>query len=243
MIETVGLTRTFGDVVAVRDLDLHIEAGEIVGFLGPNGAGKTTTMRMLTCTLPPSAGSAKVAGFDVAAESLEVRRRIGFMPEHVPLYHDLSVRALLSYVAELKDVPREGLDEHLDRIMERTGLVDMSRRQVGQLSKGYRQRVGLAQALVGDPGVLILDEPASGLDPHQNVEIRELIRSFRGKRTVLLSSHILGEVEKICDRVLIIHRGRLVPAGELQQLREEGGLEAAFLRLTGGLPATPEAGS
>ena len=241
MIETVGLTRTFGDIVAVDGLDLRIEAGEIVGFLGPNGAGKTTTMRMLTCTMPPSSGTAKVAGFDVATESLAVRRHIGFMPEHVSLYTDLSVLTLLRYVAELKDVPRPGLDDHLEEVMANTGLSDMRERRVGHLSKGYRQRVGLAQALVGDPAVLILDEPAAGLDPHQNVEIRELIRGFRGKRTVLLSSHILGEVEKVCDRVLILDRGRLVSAEELKRLREHGGLEAAFLKLTGGLPTTPEA--
>jgi ABC-2 type transport system ATP-binding protein len=241
MIETVGLTRTFGEVVAVDGLDLSIAAGEIVGFLGPNGAGKTTTMRRLTCTLPPSRGSARVAGFDVATQSIEVRRRIGFMPEHVPLYTDLSVLALLRYVAELKDAPREGLADHLDRIMERTGLTEMVGRRVGQLSKGYLQRVGLAQALVGDPEVLILDEPAAGLDPHQIVEIRELIRSFRGNRTVLLSSHILGEVEKVCDRVMIMDRGRLVPAEELARLRESGSLEAAFLTLTGGVPVQPKA--
>jgi len=242
MIETAGLTRTFGDVVAVEGLDMSIATGEIVGFLGPNGAGKTTTMRMLTCTLPPSSGSAKVAGYDVATESIEVRRRIGFMPEHVPLYTDLSVLAMLRYVAELKDVERSAVDDQLERIMASTGLSDMSKRRVGHLSKGYRQRVGLAQALVGDPEVLILDEPAAGLDPHQIVEIRELIRSFRGERTVLLSSHILGEVEKVCDRVLLLDRGRLVPAEDLERMRGEGGLEDAFLRLTGGVPSSPEVG-
>ncbi len=241
MIETVGLSRRFGDVVAVDGLDLKVEPGEIVGFLGPNGAGKTTTMRMLTCTLPPSAGSARVAGFDVTDQSLEVRRRIGFMPEHVPLYTDRSVRSFLTYVADLKGVEREGLDGYLDAVMERTGLTEMSGRLVGHLSKGYRQRVGLAQALVGDPDVLILDEPAAGLDPHQIVEIRELIRSFRGRRTVLLSSHILGEVEKVCDRVLVMDRGRLVPQEELERRRAEGGLEQAFLSLTGApRPADPE---
>ena len=243
MIEAVGLTRRFGDTVAVDGLDFRVEPGEIVGFLGPNGAGKTTTMRMLTGTLPPSAGRALVAGLDVAEASLEVRRRIGFMPEHVPLYPDMTVRALLRYVAELKGVPSRGRDDHVDGLLERVAALDMADRLVGHLSKGYRQRVGLAQALTGDPEVLILDEPAAGLDPHQIVEIRELIRGYRGRRTVLLSSHILGEVEKLCDRVLILHRGRLAGGVETERLRAEGGLEAAFLRLTGGLPLTAPAPS
>jgi len=243
MIEAVGLTRRFGDTVAVDGLDFRVESGEIVGFLGPNGAGKTTTMRMLTGTLPPSAGRATVAGLDVADSSLEVRRRIGFMPEHVPLYPDMTVRALLRYVAELKSVPAAERDDHVDTLLARVDARDMADRLVGHLSKGYRQRVGMAQALIGDPEVLILDEPSAGLDPHQIVEIRELIRSYRGRRTVLLSSHILGEVEKLCDRVLILHRGRLVGSDEMERLRGDGGLEAAFLRLTGGmlLPAEEDA--
>jgi len=239
MIEAVGLTRRFGDTVAVDGLDFRVEPGEIVGFLGPNGAGKTTTMRMLTGTLPPSSGRALVAGLDVAEASLAVRRRIGFMPEHAPLYPDMSVRALLRYVADLKGVDRAARDAHVDALLERVDALDMADRLVGHLSKGYRQRVGLAQALTGDPEVLILDEPAAGLDPHQIVEIRELIRGYRGRRTVLLSSHILGEVEKVCDRVLILHRGRLVGGDEMERLRGDGGLEAAFLRLTGGLTPSP----
>jgi ABC-2 type transport system ATP-binding protein len=244
MIEAVGLTRRFGATVAVDGLDFRVEPGEIVGFLGPNGAGKTTTMRMLTGTLPPSRGQALVAGLDVADASLAVRRKVGFMPEHVPLYTDQTVLGLLHYVAELKNVDRSTLANHLDDIMERVGLTDMAKRLVGHLSKGYRQRVGLAQALVGDPEVLILDEPTAGLDPHQIVEIRELIRSYHGTRTVLLSSHILGEVEKVCDRVLIMNQGRLVSNKEMDSLRGDGGLEAAFLRLTGGMMAhDPEAKS
>ncbi len=244
MIEAVGLTRRFGATVAVDGLDFRVEPGEIVGFLGPNGAGKTTTMRMLTGTLPPSRGQALVAGLDVADASLAVRRKVGFMPEHVSLYMDQTVHGLLRYVADLKNVDRSTLADHLDDIMDRVGLTDMAGRLVGHLSKGYRQRVGLAQALVGDPEVLILDEPTAGLDPHQIVEIRELIRSYHGTRTVLLSSHILGEVEKVCDRVLIMNQGRLVSNEEMDSLRGDGGLEAAFLRLTGGMMAPdPEARS
>jgi len=242
MIEAVGLTRRFGATLAVDGLDFRVEPGEIVGFLGPNGAGKTTTMRMLTGTLPPSAGRAMVSGLNVAEASLDVRRRVGFMPEHVSLYTDQTVLELLRYVAELKSVERGVIPDHLDDIMRRVGLTNMAGRLVGHLSRGYRQRVGLAQALVGDPEVLILDEPAAGLDPHQIVEIRELIRGYHGSRTVLLSSHILGEVEKICDRVLILHRGQLVSNDEMENLKGDGGLEAAFLRLTGGMVSTdPEA--
>lgn len=240
MIEAVGLTRRFGKTVAVDGLDFHVARGEIVGFLGPNGAGKTTTMRLLTGTLPPSAGTARVDGLDVRDAGPEVRRRLGFMPEHVPLYPDQTVRRFLTYVADLKGVEGGGRDAHVAEVLESVGAADVADRLVGHLSKGYRQRVGLAQALVGDPPLLILDEPAAGLDPHQIVEIRELIRGYRGERTVLLSSHILGEVEKICDRVLILHRGRLVSSEEMDRLRGEGGLEAAFLRLTGGMMSEPE---
>ncbi len=238
MIEAHGLTRRFGDTVALDGVGFTVARGEVVGLLGPNGAGKTTAMRILTCTLPPTGGRAAVAGFDVVDESLEVRRRVGFMPEHVPLYPDATVTEHLRFTAEMKGVATAGRDAHLDDIMARAGLPEVRGRMVGNLSKGYRQRVGLAQALVGDPEVLILDEPTSGLDPHQIVEIRDLIRSFRGERTVLLSSHILAEVSRTCSRVIILDRGRLVAEVAAEELPAEAtkprdALEDIFLRLTG----------
>ncbi len=228
MIEAVGLTRFYGPVAALRDVSFRIDAGEVVGFLGPNGAGKSTTMKILTGSLAPSAGSARVAGYDILDESLAVRRRIGFMPEQVVLYPDQTVEGLLEFVAVLKGVPASGRRAHLDGIMARTGLSQVKGKLIASLSHGFRKRAGLAQALVGDPEVLILDEPTSGLDPQQIVEIRELIRGFRGLRTVLLSSHILSEVEAVCNRVLILNRGRLVgeqgsegvPAGDLAEMAE-----------------------
>jgi ABC-2 type transport system ATP-binding protein len=218
MIEVTGLGRRFGDTVALADVSFRVAPGEIVGFLGPNGAGKTTTMKILTCSLAPSSGRAVVAGHDVGAEPLAVRRKVGFMPEHVPLYPDNAVHEYLCFVADLKGVPRGEVEPHLEEIEVRTGLADVRRRLIGHLSKGYRQRVGLAQALVGDPDILILDEPTAGLDPHQIVEIRELVRGFRGRRTVLLSSHILGEVSLLCERVLILDRGRLVAEADPREL-------------------------
>jgi len=210
MIKVNGLTRRYGSTIALDDLSFEVARGEVVGFLGPNGAGKSTTMKILTCSLAPSGGSAQVAGHDVVTEAISVRRHIGFMPEHVALYTDQRVDSLLDFVAELKGVPVDRKRAHLDDLIERTGLPEVRGKLVGDLSHGYRKRVGLAQALIGDPEVLILDEPTSGLDPHQIVEIRELIKNFRGKRTVLLSSHILTEVSAICERVLILDKGRLV---------------------------------
>lgn len=210
MIEVRGLTRRYGGTLALDDVTFVVAEGEIVGFLGPNGAGKSTTMKILTCSVAPTAGTASVAGCDVLDDPLGVRRRIGFMPEHTALYTDQSVRSLLEFVAAVKEFPAAGRRAHLDGIVERTGLADVRGKLVGALSHGYRKRVGLAQALVGDPQVLILDEPTSGLDPHQTVEIRELIKGLRGRRTVLFSSHILSEVSATCERVLILDKGRLV---------------------------------
>jgi len=210
MIKVNGLTRRYGAMLALEDLSFQVGQGEIVGFLGPNGAGKSTTMKILTCSLAPSGGSAQIGGHDVVDEAIAVRRQIGFMPEHVSLYTEQSVAAFLQFVAEIKNVPASLKAAHIDRVIQQTGLQDVQPKLVGNLSHGFRKRVGLAQALIGDPQVLILDEPTSGLDPHQIVEIRELIKSFRGERTVLLSSHILTEVSAVCDRVLIIDKGRLV---------------------------------
>ncbi len=210
MIEVTSLGRRFGETVALEDLTFAVAPGEIVGFLGPNGAGKTTAMRILTCTLPPSSGRAVVAGHDVVAEPLAVRRSVGFMPENVPLYPDSTVEEHLRFVGRLKRVADAALGAQVADAERRAGLESVRGRLVGHLSKGFRQRVGLAQALIGDPPILILDEPSVGLDPSQIVEIRELIRSFRGEKTVLLSSHILNEVSLICERVLILDHGRLV---------------------------------
>ena len=229
MIETSGLTKRFGDFEALSELNISIPTGEITGFLGPNGAGKTTAMRILTCTMSPDCGSATVAGFDVVDQPDEVRKRIGFMPENAPLYPDMTVTELLNFVARIKAV--ESAD-HVESIITQTGLDSMRGKLVAHLSRGFRQRAALAQALIGDPEILILDEPTSGLDPHQIVEIRELIRDLRGHRTVLLSSHQLDEVARICSKVLIIDRGKLVV--EVDPLQVEGTLEDLFLRSTSG---------
>ena len=218
MIEVSGLTRRYGARAAVLDLSFQIPAGEIVGVLGPNGAGKTTTLRMLTGYLPPSSGDARVAGHDVVTDSMRVRERIGYLPESVPLYRDLTVSSHLDLVATLKGMPRTGRRERIQQIVESCGLTDVYTRRIGTLSRGYRQRTGLAQALVNDPDVLFLDEPTVGLDPRQIVEIRELIRGLAGRRTIMLSTHILPEVGHLCQRVLIIHRGRLVSDGPPGQL-------------------------
>jgi ABC-2 type transport system ATP-binding protein len=210
MIEVKGLARRYGSTRALVDLSFKVAEGEVVGFLGPNGAGKSTAMKILTCSLAPTAGSASVAGFNVQNDPIEVQRRIGFMPEHVAIYTDMPVLDYLRFVAEIKGVARREAVAHVDAIIEQTGLAEVRHKQVGNLSHGFRKRVGLAQALISDPQVLFLDEPTSGLDPHQIVEIRHLIKSFRGKRTVLLSSHILSEVSAICERVLILDKGRLV---------------------------------
>lgn len=210
MIEVRNLSRRFGTVQALDGVSFHVAEGEVAGFLGPNGAGKSTCMKILTGSLAPGRGEVRLGGHDVVAHPLAARRRVGFMPEHTPLYPDNTVRELLHFVADLKGVPRRELRAHLDAVIERCHLAEVSHRLVNHLSKGYRQRVGLAQALVGDPPVLILDEPTSGLDPHQIVEIRELVRSFRGEKTVLLSSHILAEVSQVCDRIIILDKGKLV---------------------------------
>jgi len=210
MIEVKGLARRYGSTRALVDLSFKVDQGEVVGFLGPNGAGKSTTMKILTCSLAPTAGTASVAGFDILDDPISVRRNIGFMPEHVALYSDQPVLGFLRFVAKLKGVDPGRVASHVDGLIDQTGLGDVRHRMVGNLSHGFRKRVGLAQALVSDPGVLILDEPTSGLDPHQIVEIRHLIKGFRGERTVLLSSHILSEVSAVCERVLILDKGKLV---------------------------------
>lgn len=210
MIEVSHVSKRFGEHRAVTDLTFTVQRGEIVGLLGPNGAGKTTTMRLITGYMPPSAGTIRVAGFDTWEEPLEVKRRVGYLPEHPPVYPDMTVEAYLLFVAALKGVPRPRRRAEAQEAAERTGVTHVWKRLIGNLSRGYRQRVGLAQALLGKPDVLILDEPTVGLDPAQIVEVRQLIRSLAGEHTVILSSHILPEVRQTCQRVLIMNRGRLV---------------------------------
>ncbi|HEX5656106.1 MAG TPA: ABC transporter ATP-binding protein [Polyangiales bacterium] len=219
MIEVRHLTKRYGDRVAVRDLSFDVARGEVMGFLGPNGAGKSTTLRMLTGFLEPTEGEIKIAGFDARRQALEVKRSIGYMPEAVPLYLDMRVVEYLRYRAALKGVPRREIDKHVDRALELASVGDVKTRIIGQLSKGYRQRVGLADALVADPPLLILDEPTAGLDPNQIRQVRDLVRALAKEKTVMLSTHILPEVEAICARVVIIDRGQLKFTGRPEELR------------------------
>ena len=210
MIEVQHLTKRYGRVTAVDDVSFRVERGEILGFLGPNGAGKTTTMRILTGYMPATEGKAIVAGFDVFDQPIEAKRRTGYLPETPPLYPDMSVIEYLDFVAKIKGVPSSGRRDRVRGAMERTRVADMANRACSKLSKGYRQRVGLAQALIHNPDVLILDEPTAGLDPKQIIETRELIKDLAGDHTVILSTHILPEVSQTCHRVVIINRGKVV---------------------------------
>ena len=210
MIEVEGLTKVYGNKTAIDNLTFTVQQGEVVGFLGPNGAGKTTMMRVLSCYMPPTSGTARVDGYDIRTQALDVRRRIGYLPEHVPLYTDLTVTQYLGFVAEAKGLSRLTRRQRVGEAIERCLLQDARGRIIGKLSKGYRQRVGLAQALLGEPPILILDEPTIGLDPKQIIEIRSLIRDMQGERTVILSTHILPEVSMVCQRVIIINEGRIV---------------------------------
>jgi ABC-2 type transport system ATP-binding protein len=220
-IDAEHLHKTFAGSVAVRDVSFRVERGEVVGFLGPNGAGKSTTIRMLTGVFPPSSGRASIAGHDVVREKIAARRELGYLPERTPLYGDMSVARYLGFVADMKALPVREAGAAIRRAMGATGIEHVSHRLVGNLSKGYRQRVGIAQAILGDPRVLILDEPTAGLDPEQVTEIRMLIRSLGDeRRTVILSSHILSEVEQICSRVIIMAGGRILAVDEPRQLEE-----------------------
>ena len=218
MIEVLDVTKKYGRVKAVDSLSFRVEKGEILGLLGPNGAGKTTTMNIVTGYIPATEGTVRVAGHDILDESAEVKKRIGYLPENPPLYLDMTVNEYLGFVTELKKVPRDKRKTDMDRVKAVTGIGDVGGRLIKNLSKGYRQRVGLAQALVGNPEVIVLDEPTIGLDPRQITEIRDLIKSLQKEHTVILSSHILSEVNMICDRVVIIHRGRLVATDTPQNL-------------------------
>lgn len=224
MIEVENLTKTYGPIVAVNHVSFTAKPGQVTGFLGPNGAGKTTTMRMLTGFMPPASGRAVVAGYDVFENSMEVRKRVGYLPENVPLYRDMTALGYLMYMAEIRGVPNRR--QKALEVLERVALVNRADSRIRALSKGMRQRVGLAQALLHDPQVLILDEPTIGLDPLQVLELRELVRELGRSHTVLFSTHILSEAEQVCDSVVIINRGQIVAQGsplELRSLLERGG--------------------
>ena len=224
MIEVKNLTKYYGSKAAIEDVTFKVEKGEIVGFLGPNGAGKTTTMRILTCFLAASSGTATIEGYDIFSHSLEVRRRIGYLPEHPPLYLEMTVKSYLKFIARIKDIPRRQHRDKILSVVEKTGLKDYYSARCGSLSKGFRQRVGLAQALIHDPPVLIMDEPTSGLDPIQIVGIRKLIKGLAGEHTVILSTHILPEVGMTSTKVIIISDGRIVavdtPENLIEQIRK-----------------------
>jgi len=209
MIKVQGLTKRYARTVAVDHISFEVQKGQIVGFLGPNGAGKTTTMRVLTCFLPPTAGTAQVAGFDVLEQPLEVKRRIGYLPEAPPLYPEMEVREYLTFVGKLKGIPKSDLSRRVAEVCERCAIGDYRDKLISKLSRGYRQRVGLAQAIIHNPDVLILDEPTAGLDPKQIIETRQLIKGLAGDHTIILSTHILSEVEQTCQHVIIINQGKL----------------------------------
>lgn len=217
-IEVKNLVKRYGEVEALRGISFSVEPGEIVGFLGPNGAGKSTTMKILTCFMGANGGEAKVAGFDVFENPDEVRRRIGYLPESVPLYDDMLVWDYLAFVAELRGVPKDKREAAIEKTVRMTGLGGMLGRAVEELSKGYRQRVGLAQAIIHEPDVVILDEPTSGLDPNQIIEIRDVIKTIGAEKTVLFSTHIMQEVAAVCDRIIIINRGKLTADDTLERL-------------------------
>ncbi len=221
MIEVQDLTKAYGSVTAVDHVSFTVNKGEILGFLGPNGAGKTTTMRVLTGFMPATSGTARIAGFDVFKDSLEVRRRIGYLPEVPPVYPDMSVETYLDFVAQIKNVPSEKRRDRISDALQKTSLVDKRQELIKRLSRGYKQRVGIAQALVHDPDVIILDEPTVGLDPKQIIEVRNLIKGLAGTHTIVLSTHILPEVSMTCDRVVIINKGKIVAVDTPQNLTRQ----------------------
>jgi len=218
-VKVTNLTKIYGPQRAVDNITFEARRGEVLGFLGPNGAGKTTTMKIITGYLPQNGGTAEVCGFNVATQAMDARKRVGYLPEHNPLYREMYVREYLAFTAGLHQV--KNVAKQVDEMVERTGLGSHRHKQIGALSKGYRQRVGLAQAMLHNPDVLILDEPTSGLDPNQIVEIRQLIKDLGKEKTVILSTHILGEVEAVCDRAIIINKGKLVADAPIQELKQQ----------------------
>ncbi|MDA9881443.1 gliding motility-associated ABC transporter ATP-binding subunit GldA [Crocinitomicaceae bacterium] len=230
-IEVKNLFKYYGDQAAVKDITFKVNSGEIVGFLGPNGAGKSTTMKIITGYISASSGKVKVCGMPVTESSLDTRRKIGYLPENNPLYLDMYVKEYLTFVGNIYKVPN--LKERVDEMIEKVGLEVEQNKKIGQLSKGYRQRVGLAQAIIHDPEVLILDEPTSGLDPNQLLEIRSLIKSIGKEKTVMLSTHIMQEVEAICDRIVIINKGEIVADNTAKDLQSEGGNLTVYAEFEG----------
>ena len=230
MIEVRNLTKRYGDLIAVRDISFSAGTGQVLGFLGPNGAGKTTTMRIITGFMPATSGTVKVAGYDIFDDSYEVRKRIGYLPENPPLYTDMTVTTYLRFVGRIRGIAKAELTDSVDRVLHTCGLAEVTNRVVGHLSKGFRQRVGLAQALIHNPSVLVLDEPTIGLDPRQIIDIRTLIRQLAGDRTVILSTHILPEVAQLCQKVVIINEGHIAVEDTLENLTQEASLEQVFLR-------------
>ena len=240
MIKVESLTKRYARTVAVDNISFEVEKGRIVGFLGPNGAGKTTTMRVLTCFLPPTGGTASVAGYDVLENPLEVKRRIGYLPETPPLYPEMEVVEYLQFVAKLKGIPKRDTQRRMNEAIEKCAVGDVRLKLIGKLSKGYRQRVGLAQAIMHNPDVLILDEPTAGLDPKQIIETRELIHALAGDHTIILSTHILSEVEHTCEQVIIINKGKLVATDSVANLTNRlRGAEAVALEIETGIDARP----
>jgi len=234
LITVENLTKRYANKTAIEGMSFQVEKGEILGLLGPNGAGKTTTMRIITGYMPASSGTVRVDGYEVFENPIDVRRRIGYLPENPPLYLEMTVTGYLRFVAKIKGVPKQNLDNEVERVMARASVTDVKDRIIAKLSKGYKQRVGLAQALVNDPPVLILDEPTIGLDPKQIHEVRELIKELAGNHTVVLSTHILPEVEQTCHRVIIIDKGRIVAVDTPQNLRfQVQGAERIFVEVRG----------
>ncbi len=234
ILEVKGLDKRFGQVHAVKDLTFQIRKGEIFGFLGPNGAGKTTTMRMITCYMPPTSGSIRVDGLDPVEQSLAVRQKIGYLPENNPLYNEMTVREYLQFVGEIRGIKGSKLSSRIDDMYNVCGLNKMSGRQLGHLSKGYRQRVGLAQAMIHNPDLLILDEPMTGLDPNQIIEIRNLIKKMGHEKTVIYCSHILSEVSATCDHILIINEGQIAASGTPDELTQKSSSGTSYqVRLKG----------
>jgi ABC-2 type transport system ATP-binding protein len=234
MIRVQDLTKKYARNTAVDHISFEVQKGDIVGFLGPNGAGKTTTMRVLTCFLPPTSGTANVAGFDVLEQPLEVKRRVGYLPENPPLYPEMSSAEYLTFVGKLKGLSGADLRKRIDYVCERCAIGDVRKKLLGKLSKGYRQRVGLAQAIIHNPDVLILDEPTAGLDPKQINETRDLIRGLAGDHTIILSTHILSEVEQTCQNVIIINRGKLVVTDSVRNLQSRArGAESLLIEVAG----------
>jgi len=234
LIEVKNLTRYYGEKRAISDVSFTVNKGEILGLLGPNAAGKTTTMRILTCFMPPTSGSASVGGYDIFEQNMDIRRITGYLPENPPLYPEMSVTDYLEFVARLKGVSKKQLQQEVDSVIQKTSIGDVRQRLIGKLSKGYKQRVGLAQSLLNNPQIVILDEPTVGLDPKQIIEIRELIKKLAGEHTVILSSHILPEIEQTCERVVIINDGKVVAEDRVADLtRRMHGGERQILKVEG----------